>query len=176
MNLPQNEGQSKALVYLLIGVAVIVVGIIAVKKIFGGIDGALEGLGLKDSKDEKKDKKEVEQTVDRNNALGNQSAWSPKMYKSVSGGKLFTVAGAKSLCKTIYDSVGHIYDEPNKAAGAIKQAYTKTQVSFLCDIWQQTYGTDLLSWLQLHFDTGEQKKVLNNILTYVEALPLAKPK
>lgn len=173
---PTTSTKATDFVVIIVVLVVVVFSIIIFKRIFGGIDGVLEGVGLKDTKDEKKDKAEVENKVDNAAAQGVNSPWSPKFYKTVHNGKLFTVASADGLAKTIYDSVGHIYDEPNKGAGAIKQCYTKTQVSFLADRFQQKYGNDLLSWLQYHYDTGEQKKVLNNILTYVNNLPLAQPK
>lgn len=166
----------KDVIAIAIIAVVVILVIIIVKKVSGGIDGALEMLGVKDTKEEIKAQETVNKTVDKNLQAGNGSAWSAKLYKTIKGAKVFTVASADNLAKKIYESVGHFTDNPNEGAGAIKQCYTKTQVSFLAERFQVKYNLDLLSWLELHYDTSEQKKVLANILTYVEALPLAKPK
>jgi hypothetical protein len=171
------SGNSKNAIAIMITLVVLIIVIIVVKRVFGGLDGLLEMLNLKDSKEEKKAKDTVNNNIDKANDLGNQSAWSAKLYKLLPpGSKIFTQASADKLCSTIYGAIGNVYDEPNKIAGAIKQCYTKSQVSFLVDRFQAKYGNDLLSWLELHLDTSEQKKVLANILTYVENLPLSQPK
>ncbi len=172
----KNAAQAKGYATILIVVVGLIVAVIAVKKIFGGIDGLMERIGLKDTKSEQENTATVEKIVEKAAAVGSGSPWSPKMFSTIKGGKIFTAASAAALCAKIWDSVGRVYDSPNLASGAIKQCYTKTQVSFLAHTFFAKYGVDLLTWLEYKFDTNEQKKVLAGILTYVDNLPLSQPK
>lgn len=165
-------GNTKNAIAIGIVLTVIILVFIIFNKFSGGIDGLLEKLGLKDDKATAKAKEGVEDKVGENTKEGTGSAFAPTLWKSVMSAKIFTSAYAQELAKTVWDSVGYAWDTPNKAAGAIKQCKCKTQVSFLADTFQKKYSVDLLTWLHNKFDRDEQKIVLNQILAYVDALPL----
>lgn len=155
---------------LVIVIAIVAIAFIIINKLFGGINGFLEGIGLK------KDEKEIQLDSDLAKFLSNSSnpsnPFSPSFYKSAPGGaKLLTVAAAKVLAKQIYDSVGWMYDSPENAFAAIKQCSAQSQVSFLADQFGKEYSKDLVSWLNQKFDTDGQKVILREIFYYVSKLP-----
>jgi hypothetical protein len=166
--------KTKNVTTILIIVVVLIIAVIAAKKVFGLFDNIMEGVGLQDTKEEKENKEYINNEVNRQNALGVNSPWSPKYYTVVGGSPNsfgFTVSQAQKLCAEIWDSVGIFYDSPNKAASAIKQCQNKRNVSFLADGMSDIYGVNLLSWLENKFDTSEQREILAGILRYVNALP-----
>lgn len=172
MHLPKTQEQSKAVVYLVIGLVVVVLAIILFSKLTKFGEGFLEGLGLKDSKEEKANKEAIDGNVNRENSKGNNSAWSPRFYKEApSGTRLVTQSTADTLAKQLWDSVGYIVDTPSKGAGAIKQLSTQAAVSFVADRFQIKYKLDLLQWLQNKYDTSEQQEVLADMMRYVNNLP-----
>jgi len=165
-------GNTKGIATILLVVAVIFIVLFAGSKVMKLINGTLEGLGLKDDPTEAKNKETVQTGLEKETNKGVMSAWSPQYYKNAPGGSaLLTVATAKALAKTMWDSVGYITDTPSLGEGVIKQLKTKTQVSFLADTFYKTYKVDLLSWLQNKYDTNEQKQFLASMLAYVKALP-----
>lgn len=171
MHLP-NQEKAKGLSTVLIVVVGLILAVILFGKLIKFGEGFLEGLGLKDSKEEKANKDDIDRKVNQANAKGNNSPWSPKFYKAApSGTKIPTQSTADSLAKQLWESVGYIVDTPNKGAGAIKQCSTKAGVSFVADRFQVKYKLDLLTWLQSKYDTDEQREVLADMLRYVENLP-----
>lgn len=171
MQLPKNSEQSKATVLLLGGLVVIVLVIVIAGKFFGGISGALEGLGLKDSKEGKDNQNFIDSEVNKANRSGTNTPWSPHYYKQFPGAKIFTVSDSEMLAKQIWDSVGYLYDTPSKGAAAIKQCKTKTQVSFLAKRFYEKYGKDLLNWLNDKYDVMGQREYLRGMIDYVNSLP-----
>ena len=172
VSLPASSGKGINISVVLITVVVLVIIIILFAKGVKFFEGFLEGIGVRDSKDEAANKEDIDRKVNRESTAGNNSAWSPSFYKAApSGTKLVTLAVAQSIAKKIWDSVGYITDTPAQGAGAIKQLQTKAAVSFIADTFFKKYGIDLLAWLQSKYDTSEQKEYLADILRYVENLP-----
>lgn len=172
MNSPTSDvANSKAgqIAIILIVIVVIIIVFIFINKFIKSSNSFLEMLGLKDSKD----------TLELNNDLSSASGdaakgnWlSPSYYKNGKPGtKLITRAIAEKLAKEVYDSVGYVYDDSTKAAGAIKQLQYKSQVSFMADIFQQKYGKDMKAFMDSGFDTEDQKKTLVEVYNYVKKLP-----
>lgn len=175
MTLPNTE-KSKAIVMLVGGIVAIVLVITIFSKIFKGFSGAMEGLGLKDSKEGAENKKLIDQAVNAANSGGTGSPWSPNFYKSAPpGSALFTVSQAQLLAKQIWDSVGYVYDTPSRGSAAIKQCKTKSQVSFLAEQFYKLYTKDLISWLNDKYDIMGQREYLRGIIDYVNSLPKYKP-
>lgn len=172
METSNNSDNIKLVIYLAIGIIIFMV----LKKFTGIFSGLGQALGMSDTKDETNTKNAVETTTDNEQSKGNRSFWSPNWYKSPKAqkakAKLFTVAGAKTLSKQIYDSVGYIKDEPTKALAVFKNCRTQSQVSFLSEQFNKQYKSDLLAWLKEKFDTNEQKAVMSDILNYCNNLPL----
>ena len=158
-----NEQTGKFFIYI----AVIIVAFIVLNKIFGGLNGFLEGIGLKDSKDKLKDKA----SVDAANANASGSPFNPNLYKNAPGGTtIFTSATANSLAKQVYDSNGWFYDTPEQAEAAFKQANSKVKVSQICDAMNTLYKIDAFEWMKRTFDTSAQIKVLASIIDYANKL------
>jgi hypothetical protein len=173
-NFAPDAGTKKIVTIVVLLIVAIMIWQIA-KRGFGVTDGILQGLGLQDSAEEKENKTFINNEVNRQNAMGIKSPWSPKYYTNVprGGGFAFTVEEAQKLCKQIWDSVGYLYDTPSKAAGAIKQCKNKRNLSFLADGMSDIYGVDLLNWLESKFDTSEQREILAGLLRFANSLPAA---
>jgi len=163
-------GGFKGVSTTLLVIAVIVIAFIILHKVFGFFDGILEGLNLKDTKEEKENKDNVSKGVDSENSKGLNSYWNPNFYKDRKGA-IFTMAKGKQLAKQLWDSVGYIYDTPSEGSAAIKQCSSGMKVSFVADVFNTEYNLDLLTWLQNKYDTTEQKEILADIIRYVKALP-----
>lgn len=172
MNLPKNSEQSKAIVYLVIGLVVVVLAIILFKKFLRFGEGTLEFLNIKDTKEEKENNAAVSSNVNREQTKGNNSYWSPNFYKAApSGSKLVTRSTGESIAKQFWDSVGYVYDTPSEGMAAVKRCSTGSQLSLVADIFNQKYKLDLLTWLQNKYDTSEQKEILADMLRYANNLP-----
>jgi len=78
----------------------------------------------------------------------------------------------KDLAKSIYDSVGYSYDEPNKALAAFKKINSKVGVSKVSEAFNTKYNKDMYDYLEKGFDTDEQAKVFSQIKQYTDSLPI----
>ena len=169
-----TSDSAKAYTTILIGVAIIVLAAIVVKKFFGGIDGLLEKFGFKDDAETKQAKEDTAAAIAKANNEPKNSPWNPNFYKSApSGSKLVTAAIADAAATKIYDSSGYLLpDRPEQAFAALKQMPSQTAVSWLAERFELKYKQDLLSWLQEAFnDTPTQEKYLAQMLNYVTNLP-----
>jgi flagellar basal body-associated protein FliL len=143
------------------------------KSISGGADSVLQKLGVKDSAQETADKEVIQKAKEEASTIS--SPWNPAYYKNApSGSLILSSATAKTIAKQVYDSVGYVSDNSDEALGAIKQCRTKTQVSFLADTFNKTYGKDLFSFMQTHFDLEQQIANLRAAVDYVNSLPAYK--
>jgi predicted PurR-regulated permease PerM len=165
--------KQRGIISIIVVLAVIAIMIFIISKIFGGINGLLETLGLKRDAYEQK----LDRTVDERNEQASDpgNPWSPQFYKNAQAQghavTLIRAADADRLADQIWDSVGWIYDTPSQAVGAIKQVPTQAALSFLAERFNLRHDRDLWNWLYLKFDTDEQKKALTDIAHYVERLP-----
>src|SRR4051812_32746044 len=111
----------------------LLIGGIAAGLYFGVFDPILKKLGIKESADSKKSKQ-----------LGNTNAFDPNYWKQGGAGtKLITVSGASAYAKVLYDAHGFFNDDEDKVRGVFRQLRTKSQVSFLSDIFYKTYNKGL---------------------------------
>lgn len=162
--------KAKAISLIIIVLLVVVVAWMLIKRVFGGLDGILEALGLKESDADKKRRLALE--AQTNNANNPESAFSPTLYKKApAGSKLVTAAKADQLAKQIWDSVGRVWDDPESGLSAIKQLPSKAAVSFVADKFASKYQRDMIGWLQIKYDTDQQKDILLQIYDYVNQLP-----
>jgi hypothetical protein len=171
MNLPKTQEQSKAWVTLLVGLVVVVLAIIFFKKIMDFFNGIGEGLGLKDTKEEKVNRATVAAAVNKENAKGNKSYWSPNFYIVSKPPNKLTASTAESIAKQFYDSVGYVTDTPSQGAGALRRCANGCQLSQVAATFNSKYGLDLLNWLQNKYDTQEQVEILADMLRYSNNLP-----
>ena len=153
-----NSIQEKLIVYTLGGVAVYYV---VVKPL-------LEALNIKDSDEEKKDKKLQEETE---NLATKDNYWKPSFYKQVINGyrsMIFTQASADNLCKRLMGASGQINDLETVIYGIFRQCNYKSQVSFLAERFFVLYRKDLYLWLKE--DVLNQSE-LNIVLNITSKLP-----
>jgi hypothetical protein len=103
-----------------------------------------------------------------------ESYWKPQYYKRT-GGKILTRAAAEQYGKKIYDALSWYNDDINTILGVFSQIKTKSQVSFLSDVFFQKYGYDLLNYLyygagRLWID-GLNDENINRVISYTDKLP-----
>lgn len=105
-----------------------------------------------------------------------QPAWSPAFYQSAPNGAwLITTAQAKDLAYKIYQYPGIFWDDFNTVLGVFQTLRTKSQLSFLCDVFQKTYNASMYGYLLdgggiLPWD-GLSEVHLTQIINYVNSLP-----
>jgi hypothetical protein len=76
------------------------------------------------------------------------SPWKPAFWISAPAGAfLLRRSVAESFAKKIHDSFTLTQDDFNQIQSVFSQLTTKSQVSFLADVFSQVYGEDLLSFL-----------------------------
>lgn len=99
--------------------------------------------------------------------------WKPNYYKQ-NGGTIFTRKTAESYAKIIYDSLGFFYDDINAVLSVIYNIKTKSQVSYLADVFQQLYKIDLLNYLNdgagLTWLDGLSDSNMQKVIEYTEKL------
>lgn len=169
--------KAKALVYIAIAAVVIFIAVTVVNKVFGGIDGMLEALGLKDDTATKNNKDAI--AAYNNDANSPGSPWSPGYWKSAPADSSVQlnqnnegwILNKLNAAKILYSSVGMVWDDPSEGVAAIKTLSTKAELSLVSDMFNQNFSTDLWAFLQKHYDTSSQVQALNNIITYVNGLP-----
>lgn len=125
----------------------------------------LVSLGLAGGKGEKEVKNELQDPG---------SPWKPAYWKKV-GGTVLTRSTADYYAKKIYDALNWYADDTAKVNGVFAELTTKSQVSFLADVFNQKYNADLLSYLQEGSDTfpwnGLSDDELLKITNLVDRLP-----
>lgn len=105
--------------------------------------------------------------------------FSPAFYKTItaqaSGALLIRVATAKDYAKRIYDAMGYFTDDEAAVVSVFRLLRTQSQVSFLSDVFQQTYGTDLIEFLKkgkgIMPEAGLNNDELSEIINIVNKLP-----
>jgi hypothetical protein len=106
------------------------------------------------------------------------SPFNPNMWRKVSGAQLLKMDTTKLLAKRIHDAFGVFYDDFNAVMSAIKSCKYKTQISWLCDVFQQQYNQDMFTFLTngggiMPWD-GLGDAQVQQILNYVNNLPKTK--
>lgn len=165
--------KQRGIIAIIITLVVVAIVVFVVIKITQGAGGILEALGFKRDPAEK-DLDKAAQVANEQNQ-NSESPWSPQYYRNAQtkgiAMTLIPADKAANLSKQIWDSVGVFTDTPVQASSAIKQLPTKAAVSWLAEKFNVLYDRDLWDWLNLKFDTDEQKKVLTDMAHYVRSLP-----
>ena len=188
MTKQEAEANSK----ILLTIAIIVGGFIALSYIGGGINSFLESLGFKDSKEEKKLNEDLEKAeVKTETKQPVESEWKPENFNpyqpnlSIYNLKKYILKNNTRLrineypsgyfkgnAKQVYDSVGYVYDNPEKGLSAIKFFTTKLGIAYLLADFQKEYQKDMFEFLKEKYNTESQKEILKKIYTYVNNLPV----
>ena len=113
---------------------------------------------------------------DQSNLTAQQNAFSPNFYKyAPAGSLLLTVANAKKLANDLFDALGYWYDDEAKVKGVFMQLKTKSQVSFLSDIFTQLHKIDMLEFMRkgkgVMWQAGLNDSELADVINIVNRLP-----
>ncbi len=106
------------------------------------------------------------------------SFWSPNYWQTIKPANAqwsfaLTTGQATTMCKTIYDSFGAFNDDEDTVIGVFKQCQTKANCSFLSYVWQQLYGSDLLTYIRGGLWPSDRLSDadVNTINQYISRLP-----
>ena len=123
---------------LIIGLAAVAVGY------FGIIRPILRKVGIQRSASEQQQEQSVQQIL---TAPNKANPFSPVFYQTkeaqTARAILLRVADATILADRIYNALGYFYDDEAAAIAVFRTLKTQSQVSFLSDIFQRKYKTDL---------------------------------
>lgn len=110
--------------------------------------------------------------------INNMSPFNVNYYKNAdSGSYLLTHQYAVSLSNKIHDALGYITKDYSALLSSFKELHAKTQVSYLADIFQQTYNQDLLNYIKpfsawdFRLRTSLTDSQFTEINDYVNSLP-----
>lgn len=97
-------------------------------------------------------------------------AFQPTFYKTLgSNPKLLTMKSATELSKLIYDAkTSFFYNDDNETLSVFRKLSTQSQVSFLCETFNNKYGRDCLNFF---FPLMENRYVIQ-LYHYVSNLPV----
>jgi hypothetical protein len=137
---------------------------------FGVLRPILNKLGITKSPEQR--------VIDAQNNLPNKdNPFSPVFYKQApSGALLLTRKSAEYYAKQIYDAMGVFSDDESKVYGVFRAMKSQSQVSILCDVFQQVYKLDLLDYLKRGYSqwnsaSGLNENEINTVLQIVKQLP-----
>lgn len=104
---------------------------------------------------------------------GTTDPWDSNYWKDMSrqiGGKvkILTAASANNLAKTLYDAKGVFNDDEDDVYAVIGALKSKTQLSFLSEVFSENYKTGLKDYLKSFLSEDEELPKVN---TMVAALP-----
>lgn len=101
--------------------------------------------------------------------------FSPVYWKTIKGAILFKKAYTDQLAKQIYDALGYFSDDEAAVKSVFRTMKHKTQVSWLADVFQQNYRTDLFDFIKngkgFLPQAGLSSNDLNEIINLVNRLP-----
>lgn len=101
------------------------------------------------------------------------SYWKPAYYKKV-GGTILKRETAENFAKKINSSFTFLYDDSASILGVFYQLKTKSQVSYLADVFYQLYNLDLLNTLRVGSDfwpmDGMSESNLKKLIGYTDKL------
>lgn len=146
--------------------AITVLGVVIILTASKGLAKYLDSLNPFSDDETDKDIKKAEQKTDE---LG---YFNPSFIKNAPAGTvLLTKKNADIKVRNLWDSVGLVYDEPEKMKAVFSNIITKSQVSHLAKVFKDTHKVDLLTWMISKFDTDEQQKTLTQVLNRLNKLP-----
>lgn len=112
----------------------------------------LEKLGIVSTAAEHQQEQQQQLALEQ---LRNQNYFDPDYYKQQSGALVLTVSAATRFAKIIYDAKGIINDDEAAVYGVFQAFKTKSQISFLSEIFFKTYKKSLIGYLDSFLNTNE---------------------
>tara|TARA_R110000822_G_scaffold55834_5_gene141492 strand:- start:15 stop:509 length:495 start_codon:yes stop_codon:yes gene_type:complete len=138
----------------------IVYGIVALVVLplayFGVINPLLKFLQIKDTKEEKKGKKDAE-SLDRKQVL------SSTLYKNNRSKRTITSGQANTKARNIYKGKG-LWDDETKAVGAITSAGSLVNVSYIAYTFNNLYGSSMMSYMTQNYLEPENWTEIDNYI------------
>lgn len=169
---------AKAIAIILIVVAAIVFGIYYINKFLGGIGNIFSSitdkLGLTTDPEVKAQQDANKAAIDA--SVLTTSPWSPLYYQQApNGAALYTQDTADGIAEQFWDTVSWFWGGDWTALmNVMKQIGTKSQLSFICDRFQQLHGKDLYSWLATQYPfakDGSGNFVMSQVNNIANSLP-----
>lgn len=168
---------AKAIVIVIVVVAILGFGLYYINKTFGGIgdfvNSITSAVGITDTPEEAAKKAAVDQAQAQSSSV--TSCWNPSFFQNAPGGaSLFTQAQGDALAAQIWGFKGFFINDDSEVLSAIKQCNTQSQVSFVSWRFSVNYSNDLFTWLTLQMTnifTGRANDVLTDCISYVNSLP-----
>jgi hypothetical protein len=136
---------------------IVVILLILVLLYFMIVRPILQKVGIIKTAEDKQREKEEEQL-----GTSTDSPFSPKYWQNIPGALLLTKASAEKMADTIEGAVGDVWDDENTVYGVLKQLKSKTQLSFLADIFYQRHKMDLYQLIRRNFSDSEME-IVNSI-------------
>ena len=164
----QDIEKNKDLIKIIMILVIVIIIAVAGKSI---LDSILEAIGLKDTAEDKKRNADVKKAVQNSTAFFSPLYFQqkPEGYKEAID--RINMNKARETAKKIYNSIGYIYDSPEKTRAAFSQLKYKFDVSKVAQVFQNDYQKDLLTFLTDKLDTEKQKENWLMILTDLNSLP-----
>lgn len=116
----------------------------------------------------------------QSNLPNNLNPFSPLFYQTNearnSRALLLTSETANKYADILYKAMGYISDDEAAVYSVFRALKTKSQVSFLCDVFQKKYSIDLLEFLkrgknQYNAASGLNSDELKTVIDIVNSLP-----
>jgi hypothetical protein len=134
---------------------------------FLGGKAIFEKLGLVDSAEEKQAEAEIKNQMQQ---LSTGNYFDPDFYKKGGAGTmLLTMSAASSYAKIIYDAKGILNDDEAAVYGVFQSLKTRSQVSFLSEVFFKTYKKSLIAYLMSFLNDSELAivaKICNRLPDY----------
>lgn len=83
------------------------------------------------------------------------SPFSPRYWREIKNAVILKQASSTAMAKIIYDAIGSIYDNETEVYGVFRQLKSKTQVSYLADVFYQKYKVDMYNYLSRNLNATE---------------------
>lgn len=130
-----SKGETtKMIVYGVVGLAVLGLAY------FGIIKPILEVLQIKDTKEEKKGKKDFSK-------LSRKQVLSPQLYRENRDKVTIGSGKAYESAKNVYEGRGTFYDDEDMAVGSITGSGSKVNISYIADAFQTLYGRSMEAYM-----------------------------
>jgi hypothetical protein len=134
------------------GVAFAVIGI----SYFGFVKPILNLVGLTQDKDDRQ--------ADRDyNKLSRSQALSPLLYRENKNKLTISSAKANESAYNIYNAKGTFWDDESLAVGSIQRAGSLVNLSYIADVFSNTYGNSLQSYLNSFLEAKDWSDIDNYI-------------
>lgn len=154
-NIVVESGESKVRVVKILVWGGVTAGVIALSY-FGFIKPILNLIGLTRDKDDR----QADRDYDK---LSRSQALSPLLYRENKSKITISSAKANESANNIYKAKGTIWDDESLAVGSIQRAGSLVNLSYIADVFSNTYGNSLQSYLNSFLEAKNWSDIDNYI-------------